>query len=202
MTEPHIGSFKFGLRLVDPLQLPMFHEDQIRGQDIANTMFRVVESVSSNLTPAESSELLKTYVPKPDYRRAMLQIVRNIVPDGKSIEEIEFSLTEQRQVRTTTLYGHTKSDINQILAMDPVPKIHHGGEYREYVGILRALHLDLNWLEIIVDDDTTQRCEIVHDVLNDVVGPMVNRQVNVKGQWYPDTGVVELIDIELDESDS
>ena len=123
-------------------------------------------------------------------------------PKKGGVNAYEFSITEQRQFRTTTLYDYTKFGINQILAMDIVHERHHGGEYREFTGLLRALHLDRDWLEVVFDDDTNQRCEIVHDVLDDVVGPMVNGQVIVKGQWYSDTGKFELIDIELDESDS
>ena len=200
VTEPQVGSFRFGLRLIDPLQLPMFREDRVRGNEIAKTTFHVLESVSSAPEITELPEMLKEYVPRPEYRRAMLQIVRNFVPDGREVKEMTFSLNNQGEIQSTTLFDFTRFSINQMLAVESHYEIHSDGEYREFNGILRAIHLDRDWLEIALDNDKTQRCEIIHEMLDDVVGPMVNRRVNVKGQWYSPSSRFDLLDIELSES--
>jgi hypothetical protein len=48
-------------------------------------------------------------------------------------------------------------------------------------GTLRALHLDKDWLEVATTDNPPQHLKIEEagDVLDDVVGPMVNRLVHV-----------------------
>ncbi len=47
-------------------------------------------------------------------------------------------------------------------------------------GTLRALHLDKDWLEIAAwDTGEHSRLEKAGEVLDDVIGPMVNRQVSV-----------------------
>lgn len=47
--------------------------------------------------------------------------------------------------------------------------------------IRRALHLDEDWLEVTTTDNPPAHLKIEEagDVLDDVVGPMVNRLVNV-----------------------
>jgi hypothetical protein len=45
------------------------------------------------------------------------------------------------------------------------------------------LHLDKRWLEIHLEGGGAQRCETPEDVLDDVVGPMVNKNVKIAGFW-------------------
>lgn len=70
----------------------------------------------------------------------------------------------------------------------------------EIRGTLRALHLDRDWLEVALKNGSRQRIHIAHEILDDVVGPMVNQAVLVRGLKVSGTGEVRLIDIELDSS--
>lgn len=49
----------------------------------------------------------------------------------------------------------------------------------EVKGILRAVHLDQDWMEI-QDGHQQFRINDVGETLDDVIGPMMNRQVTVK----------------------
>lgn len=66
-------------------------------------------------------------------------------------------------------------------------------------GILRAVHLDNKWLEISKPDGSHRRFITKDDVLDDVVGPMVNRPVLVRAHSSSKTGALHLDDIELNE---
>jgi len=61
------------------------------------------------------------------------------------------------------------------------------------------LHLDNKWLEIHLEGGGAQRCETPVDVLDDVVGPMVNKNVSITGYWSRKRGTRRffLDDIEL-----
>ncbi len=49
-------------------------------------------------------------------------------------------------------------------------------------GTLRALHLDKNWLELALEDGSHMTCYTLPEMLDDVVGPMVNHQLVVTGR--------------------
>jgi hypothetical protein len=66
-------------------------------------------------------------------------------------------------------------------------------------GTLRALHLDKDWLEIATttDDAARIRVDSATEVLDDVIGPMVNRRVIVRAVKQKHKYLYR--DIELDE---
>ena len=66
-------------------------------------------------------------------------------------------------------------------------------------GVLRAVHLDQDWLEIATTDVPPQHVHIdeAGDVLDDVIGPMVNRKVLVSAIRRGQKHIYR--DIELDE---
>jgi hypothetical protein len=55
------------------------------------------------------------------------------------------------------------------------------------MGVLRALHLDRDWLEVQnPDTGETTRIEQAGDAIDDVIGPMVNHRVVVDVAVHPD----------------
>ena len=54
-------------------------------------------------------------------------------------------------------------------------------------GILRAVHLDQDWLEVTIVDGGEKHVKIweTGEVIDDVVGPMVNRRVTVDAVLTP-----------------
>ena len=60
------------------------------------------------------------------------------------------------------------------------PRRQEPSELREEIltGVLRALDLDRDWLEVTIDLDHI-RIEQVGDAVDDLIGPMVNRPVIV-----------------------
>ena len=60
---------------------------------------------------------------------------------------------------------------------------------------MRAVHLDQDWLEIVVDGKSV-RIDGLEDAVDDLVGPMVNRSVVVRAVRNP-SKKLRFIDIEL-----
>jgi hypothetical protein len=63
-------------------------------------------------------------------------------------------------------------------------------------GVLRALDLDKDWLEIAIDGKS-QRVKGVGETVDDLIGLMVNREVAVRVERSRNS--LQFIDIELDE---
>ena len=55
-------------------------------------------------------------------------------------------------------------------------------------GIVRGLHLDRDWIEIVLPEEDNKSVRILQtgDVIDDVVGPMVNQRVIVDVLVKPD----------------
>jgi hypothetical protein len=66
-----------------------------------------------------------------------------------------------------------------------------------FVGVLRALDLDKDWLEITIEGQH-QRIKGLSDTVDDVIGPMVNHQVIVRA-LRDKNGVLSFVDIEQEE---
>lgn len=61
------------------------------------------------------------------------------------------------------------------------------------------MNLDAKWLRVVQSSGQPLRCQIAGEILDDVIGPMLNRQVVVRGKWSS-TDRFRLEDIELDRS--
>jgi hypothetical protein len=72
-----------------------------------------------------------------------------------------------------------------------------GPDRRETIkGVLRAVHLDQDWISIVRDTETL-RIVGLGDAIDDVIGPMVNKKVAV--QITRRRRQLRFIDIESDE---
>ena len=128
----------------------------------------------------------------------MLQLTRNVTPQGKRLKEIGIYRRRDDKIQSEFLTDTLSTRIREVLPQKKAPEHETKGELR---GILRALHLDNNWLEITQKDGQRIKCDTVHDMLDDVVGPMVNREIIASGPFREYRGVKRLLveEIELAE---
>ncbi len=191
--EPQAGSYRFAIRFVQPVQLELIPSRPINLSDLSRWFFRFVRAVSPTaLTPADS---IQDLIPDTRYRHAILKLTRNIAPDGQRVKEIEFvSDTEQVRERALLNSGARIGIEDSLTADEPAGTTDH------IDGVLRAVHLDSGWLAVVQESGNPQWCRIARDVLDDVIGPMLNRRVIVRGQWNRRGTQFDLGDIELDSS--
>ncbi len=172
-TEGRAGSYRFDVRLYEPPQTDLFRDPRISASRVVDQVFSLVRGVHQG--PSDS---LVSLVPDPRWRGALLHLLRAITPSGRRLAEVEMIRIGSRGVEAVTLSPHTRHRIADALAVDSP----EGEEPAEFRGVLRALHLDRSWLEIRKEDGKLQRCDAVSHLLDEVVGPMVDRQVVVRGR--------------------
>ncbi|MEQ1908035.1 MAG: hypothetical protein ABMA15_04390 [Vicinamibacterales bacterium] len=185
------GSYQFSVAIQEPKQLDFFRED-VRPELIANRFLEILRATST-----EDQQTLETLVPKPAYRNAFLKLSRNLAPTGKTFDAIEFrtatkesrvALTaEDRRVINQTIRGARPADVQ---GSPDSPE-------QEITGVLRAVDLDKDSLDVVVEDQTVHVVGL-GDTMDDVIGPMVNKRVKLTAVSGA-KGSLRLRDIELDD---
>jgi hypothetical protein len=184
------GSYQFSVAIQNPAQADFFNET-VDPSAIAERFLGILRATVSS-DPAQLEKL----VPDEGYRTTFLKLARNLAPTGKSFERLEIKSAmdaspvamqqENRQVINATLKSLVKK-----------PVIDEGVTEVTLQGILRAVDLDNDWIEVSADGKS-HHINGVAESLDDVIGPMVNRRVIVRvrrdaAQKY------RFDDIELDE---
>ncbi len=183
------GSYQFSVAIQKPQQMDLLRDD-IEPEEVARHFMMIIESSSSR-----DEKRLKAIVPDDMYRSTFLKLARNLAPTGKSYERIEFRAPGE--IKPVTLAVESRNNINQQIrnkASETKSKEEIPSELR---GTLRALHLDKHWLDITVDNESVHVTEL-QDTVDDVIGPMVNREVIVHILRLPN-GKYKYVDIELAE---
>ena len=176
------GSYQFAVRMQEPTQheLPLWEANRPRIENVTSTFFRVLRATAKG-----REEDLSAIVKSEDYRGAFLGLARNLAPAGKTFERLEVRDASTPSEPLVTMVADTRQELNAALRkLRPRNKQTEPSEPVKIEGVLRALHLDKDWLEVTVAVRTPGQEEHVkiheaNEVLDDVVGPMVNRKVLV-----------------------
>ena len=174
------GSYQFSVAIQKPTQADFFKND-IEPERIAQHFLEIV-----NASSGDNTAELERLVPDETYRSTFLKLVRNLAPTGKSFDQIE--LRASGETRPVALSVGSRSNINQQLR-----KTEEITE--ELRGTLRAVHLDKDWLDIVVDG-VSMHIEGLQDAVDDVIGPLVNRSVIVRVNRTTQNKL-KFVDIEL-----
>jgi hypothetical protein len=182
------GSYQFAVAIQKPMQSDFFKAD-VEPERIANHFLEVVDASAS-----EDIARLETLVPDPAYRSTFLKLTRNLAPTGKSFDVIE--LRGAGDTRPVSLGVETRTNIRKALKAEQEPKATSIAVTEELRGILRAVHLDKDWLDLMVDG-VSMHVVGLEDAVDDVIGPMVNKEVIVRAKRS--AGKLVYDDIELAE---
>jgi len=183
------GSYQFSISIQKPTQ-PDFFKESIEPERIAQHFLEIVSASSTD----DSVELEKL-VPDEAYRNTFLKLTRNLSPTGKTFDSLE--LRAAGEVRPVALGVESRNSINRQLRKKLALSIKPSDIPEELNGILRAVHLDEDWLEVDMDG-THIRVGGLQDAVDDVIGPMVNRAVIVRALRGAQNKF-KFIDIELAE---
>jgi hypothetical protein len=163
------GSYQFAIAVEGPTQRDFFKE-QVRPQEVTDKFLDIVQASASG-----SDEQLEAVIKDEDYRAAFVKLTRSLAPTGRNFERIRiYSYDSPKEVslsQDARLYAD--SYIRASLAIGDEAKTD------EISGVLRALDLDRDWIEVDVDG-RHQRIVGLQDALDDVIGPMVNKKVAVQ----------------------
>lgn len=195
-TQPGFGSYRLEIKLAEPEQMDFLDKPAVRPPEVVDTLFNVLHAITSGEPGA-----VEAIIPSAEYRKALLQLIRNVAPTGRRISEIGIYRGKGGEAESVYL---TKAFPERIRRLIPIKPKTSGAEYKELRGVLRAVHLDENWLEVILPGEIHEKCDTLPDMLDDVVGPMVNHEVIVLGSIRAKQGGVQRLlveEIQLAEPD-
>jgi hypothetical protein len=185
------GSYQFSVSIQKPAQEEMFPADEPAPEVLTETFLSILRAAGE-----DPGDTFRALVPKDDYRATFLKMARNLAPTGKVVGQIEIHGSGDskpitlspgsRKLISDTLRGSIDSSVPGMSDQESV-----------LVGILRALNLDRDWLVVFVDG-RPQRVVGVGDVVDDLIGPMVNREVRVRVRPGK-RGTIAFVDIEQEE---
>lgn len=178
------GSYQFAVRVQKPAQLNFFPENVPDVEVITQTFLDIIKAGSQDIKGERLSEI----VTDKEYQNIFLKLTQSLAPaeKDKSFSRLEIKaplsetddfsrssvilLPESREITTQILkknkqesYSEISSDMNKL----------------QIKGILRGLQLDSDWLEVTTEERGQVRIAGAGDVVDDVIGPMVNRVVIV-----------------------
>jgi hypothetical protein len=166
------GSYQFSVAIQEPAQSDFFKEG-VNPELIAERFLGVLRaSVSGD--PAQLEQL----VPDPGYRSTFLKLARNLAPTGKTFGQLDISSAASGEV--VALRPESRKAINvEIKRLTPRPTTDPTTVEEVLRGVLRAVDLDKDWIEVSYDLGT-YHIRGLAEALDDVIGPMVNRRVVVR----------------------
>jgi hypothetical protein len=185
------GSYQFTVAIQGPAQGDMFKADEPEPRLVASTFMTILEGAAT-----DPENVLPNVVPDTEYRSTFLKLTRNLAPTGRSFSQLEIRSSQGASPVVLT-QDSRKVMTRSIRQQAPVAVAGNQIEPTTLRGVLRAVHLEKDWLELIVDDKLLH-ISGVGETVDDVIGPLVNHAVIV--QAVPDAkGAYAFRDIELDD---
>ena len=180
------GSYQFAVAIQEEYQ-PSFLEPELPSpRDVADCFLRILR-----VGIEDPEESFTKVVPKADYRSTFLKLTRNLAPDGKICDRLDVRASDASSA--VTLDAEVRKDIGRMIRKIKQEDDKSATEPERLHGMLRAVHLDKDWLELAVGNDQL-RVESVGEEVDDVIGPLVNRPVIVHA--YVSRGKYKFLDIE------
>ena len=191
VSEPRAASFAVTLRVGRPtgqLHLP------IEIQVVVDEFLDLMEMVD-----AADIRSLEERIPEPPYLRNFLGLAKKIAPDGERVQQVGFTVERGEQPRRVSITKPAASipppSIVEIPSDDEIP-----GKPVDIRGTLRfadATGSEENIIKIIDDKGRRRSVHVPVGMMNDIVRPMWDSKVVVKGLRKRRT--ITLQDIELAE---
>lgn len=166
------GSYQFAVAVQEPRQMDFLKAGEPTAKQVADHFLLILRASAE--APEED---LPALVPDTDYRSTFLKLTRNLAPTGKRFGKLDVRSADETQ--TVSLLPSTRIAVGQAIRAGRPAAVEDRDEPQTLRGILRALHLDEDWLEVTVGDDH-KRVDGVGEAVDDVIGPMVNHPVVVQ----------------------
>lgn len=176
MTQPAAGSFRFSVRFTTPArQIGMFEDENTVESARLGDAFAEILAKASSTEP----ESLTEAVEDTGYREAFFKLVRNLVPDGRRLSEIEILGGAAGRPSKTILTPPIRNEITKHLEKGKAPSQRPEVQIDE----LRGLNLNEGWI-LLGRPGTERKCWVEEGVLlEDVIEGFVNRRVRISGHW-------------------
>jgi len=191
------GSYQFAVRVERPKQMSLFPVTAPEVEQITDKFMQIIKASADDPEGA-----LLDLVPNIEYRDTFMKLTRSLAPSGKTFGQLEIRSSSVTDLQPVLLVPTSRDVINKAIHNAQVEqnKDKPIRKTMEFRGILRGLQLDKDWLEINQEGQEQKRIRIYDagEVVDDIVGPMVNHKVIVTGVLKPGRRYA-FRDIQLDE---
>jgi len=162
---------QFGERPELPLEV---QESPTPGpSDIIDTCLRFARFVREG-----NRDGVRDLVTQEEYRESLVRLVRSLVPDGRAVAEVELRPPEAPAEEAVRFRAPHRSAVTSLLHdVCPPPRRGDGERPLALRGVL--MKVDLYTSVIEVTSETGRRRFKIPAVLDDVIGPMLNKPVKV-----------------------
>ena len=183
------GSYQFAVAIQEEYQPNFLKPHLPTPRDVADHFLQILR-----VGTEDPEETLTEVVPDATYRNTFLKLTRNLTPDGKTCNRLD--IHSPGDSRPITLDLEVRRNLRRVIRE---AKQGHGTTplaHEPLRGVLRAIHLDRDWLELADEGGALVRVYAVGEEVDDVIGPLVNKAVVV----YVTTvaGKHQFLDIEPD----
>lgn len=179
------GSYQFSVAIQSPKQLDMFNQN-IEATNLVENFLKIVKAT------IDSDDSLSQLVPDKNYQSTFMKLSRNLSPNGKSFDRLEIRNIDGSN--SILITPEDRQTIGKRITSTTEKQI----ESKETLyGILRAVHLDKDWLDLNIENKSVHITDL-RDTVDDVIGPLINKPVRVtvsKSSGHK----FRFIDIEADE---
>ncbi len=173
------GSYQFAVRVEKPKQGALFPELELQVEKLSETFMQIVRTAAE-----DPEDGLKRVVPNTQYRQTFLKLTRQLAPSGRSYKCLSIRAAGQPEVEPIVFEPESREVINSAIRKETTRTVDtEESSDVQLQGILRALHLDEDWIEMAVkthDGEEHIRVYGVGDEVDDILGPMVNHDVIVE----------------------
>ena len=166
------GSYQFAVAIQKEYQQNLFEPALPSPGEVSDRFLQILQAGIEN--PEEG---LVEVVPNVDYRRTFLKLTRNLAPDGKVCKQLD--VRSAGDSRPISLDPDVRQELGQVIRGTKRGDETADVEPKTLNGVLRAVHLDKDWLEIAADEGPSHRVYAVGEEVDDVLGPLVNKSVIV-----------------------
>jgi hypothetical protein len=185
------GSYQFTVAIQGPTQPDLFVDGMPEPSLVVAKFMAILESAAT-----DPEQTLPEEVPDGDYRKTFLKLARNLAPTGRSFTQME--IRSSQLPSPVLLTQDSRKTMSRTIRSEGASKtLPATSERITLKGILRAVHLEEDWLELSLDDKLV-RIKGVGETVDDVIGPMVNRRVVVQAERDA-KGAYVFEDIESDD---
>jgi hypothetical protein len=167
------GSYQFTVAIQGPSQPDFFKDGGPEPGLVASTFMAILETAAT-----DPSQALVEVVPDTEYRMTFLKLARNLAPTGRTFTQMEIRSSQMRS--PVLLTQESRKAMTRTIRGEVAGKqAPSSPDQVTLKGVLRAVHLERDWLELYVDQKLVHIAG-VGETVDDVIGPMVNHAVLVQ----------------------
>lgn len=190
LLQAPAGSYQFSVAIQEPKQADFFRDAGPKADQVALHFMSILKAASE-----DPEQQLQELVPEEDYRSTFLKLARSLAPTGKQFSQLE--VRSAGDIQGIALRPENRKSINQVLRAKTAVADSATETHVELKGVLRGLHLEKDWLEVLVEGEVLH-VDGLNEAIDDVIGPMVNRRVVVQTK-KDNKGRLRFVDIERDD---